>query len=226
MVILRYAISGLLLSDLPVLVFVFSPRREVVVAMLKPHTDFGWHGHDDMSNAEKTTLIRIHSFASAKSFMGKLDADDDGIMSLEEAKVAGFSDEQCKTMDTDNDGQVALEEMTQIASLASRVAGGDDGITDGETKATVLQIHDAAREEEGGGVEMIHYDNPMGTVPTPSLVTLAGTSTPTGGGGKEGKEDAGLSLEGHDSSIITRMQATQRMKQAQRQHEDEHGIHV
>ena len=194
--------------------------------MLKPRADFGWHGHDDMSNAEKTTLIRIHSFASAKSFMGKLDADDDGIMSLEEAKVAGFSDEQCKTMDIDNDGQVALEEMTQIASLASRVAGGDDGITDGETKATVLQIHDAAREEEGGGVEMIHYDNPMGTAPTPSLVTLTGTSTPTGGGGKEGKEDAGLSLEGHDSSIITRMQATQRMKQAQRQHEDEHGIHV
>ena len=73
---------------------------------------------------------------------------------------------------------------------------------------------------------MIHYDNPMGTAPTPSLVTLAGTSTLTGGGGKEGKEDAGLSLEGHDSSIITRMQATQRMKQAQRQHEDEHGIHV
>ena len=29
-----------------------------------------------------------------------------------------------------------------------------------------------------------------------------------------------VALEGHDSSIITRMQATQGMKQAQRQHED------
>jgi hypothetical protein len=172
----RFAISGLLLSDLPVLVFVFSPRREVVVAMLKPHTDFGWHGHDDMSNAEKTMLIRTHSFASRS------------------------------------------------------VNGGDGGITDGETKTTVLQIHDAAQEEEGGGVEMIHYDNPMGTAPMPALVTPTGTSTLTRGSGmnhdKEGKEDAGLSLEGHDSSIITRMQATQRMKQAQRQYEDEHGIHV
>ena len=41
-----------------------------------------------------------------------------------------------------------------------------------------------------------------------------------------GERAEGLSLEGHDSNIITRMQATQRMKQAQRLHEDEHGIHV
>ena len=30
-------------SDLPILYSFLSPRREVVVAMLKPHTDFGWH---------------------------------------------------------------------------------------------------------------------------------------------------------------------------------------
>ena len=39
----------------------------------------------------------------------------------------------------------------------------------------------------------------------------------------ETKEDAGLSLEGHDPNVITRMQANRRGKQARKVHQDAHG---
>ena len=51
--------------------------------------------------------------------MGRLDDDGDGTMSLEEAKAAGFSEEQFKVMDIDNDGQVTLEEMTRTMIMSA-----------------------------------------------------------------------------------------------------------
>ena len=41
---------------------------------------------------------------------------------------------------------------------------------------------------------------------------------------KGSSRDAGLSLEGHDANVITRMQATQRMKQAQRLHKEQGAV--
>ena len=41
--------------------------REVIMAMLKPHTDFGWHGNnEEMSDAAKNQLKRSLSFARPK----------------------------------------------------------------------------------------------------------------------------------------------------------------
>ena len=80
-----------------------------MVAVLKPHADFGWHGgYGDMSKAEKKTLIRSHSV---------VDDDDHSFIGDEETK-------------------------------------------------TVLQIHDAG--EGGGGIEMVHFDNPMANTQKPS----------------------------------------------------------
>ena len=48
------------------------------MAMLQPHTDFGWHGsYDDMSNMEKETLLRIHN--EQTQIASSIDDDDDDI---------------------------------------------------------------------------------------------------------------------------------------------------
>ena len=47
--------------------------REVIVAMIKPHTDFGWHGHSGgMSDAAKALLIRsqTHALEDGDVFVG------------------------------------------------------------------------------------------------------------------------------------------------------------
>ena len=69
--------------------------------------------------AKLTKKERAQAGADAKLFMGRLDDDGDGTMSLEEAKAAGFSEEQFKVMDIDNDGQVTLEEMTRTMIMSA-----------------------------------------------------------------------------------------------------------
>ena len=99
-----------------------------MVAVLKPHADFGWHGgYGDMSKAEKKTLIRSHSVV-----------DDD-----------------------------------------------DHSFIDDEETKTVLQIHDAGSGEGGGGIEMVHFDNPMEITPTALSETPPGTWHRWGRGGGE-----------------------------------------
>ena len=45
--------------------------REVLVAMLKPDTDFGWHGNpDDLSDAARTLLIRSQSHGEMRAARG------------------------------------------------------------------------------------------------------------------------------------------------------------
>ena len=66
-----------------------------------------------------TKKVRAKADADAKLFMGSLDDGGGGTMSLEEAKAAGFSEEQFKAMDIDNDGQVTLEEMTRMMIISA-----------------------------------------------------------------------------------------------------------
>ena len=57
--------------------------------------------------------------AAATQWMKGLDADGDGEMSLEEAKAAGFTEEQFNAMDIDHDGHVTLGEVAKSAGGAS-----------------------------------------------------------------------------------------------------------
>jgi hypothetical protein len=124
--------------------------------------------------------------------------------------------------------------QAMLESRGSRSGGGGDGrgrIGGGETKSTGAED---ITEAESGGLELAVILNTEVSLRTSTPEEEFAFEDGTGGAPGdvqieigEGKERAeGLSLEGHDSNIITRMQATQRMKQAQRLHEDEHGIHV
>lgn len=53
------------------------------MAMLKPHTDFGWYGgHNDMSDAAKSMLI--HRRSSRGGSATNIDDDDDGLTDADE----------------------------------------------------------------------------------------------------------------------------------------------
>ena len=98
------------------------------------------HYHDALKGAKAERQERLHhledtftgavsQIASAKSFMGTIDADGDGTVSLEEAKGAGMSEDQFKTLDIDNDGQVTLEETmaTKAAGLHTHTSQATNG---------------------------------------------------------------------------------------------------
>ena len=121
----------------------------------------------------------------------------------------------------------------QVSARTRMKCGGGDGrgrTGGGETRSTGAED---STEAELGGLELAVIRNTDVSLRTSTPEEEFAFEDGTGGAPVdvqieigEGKERAGLSMEGHDTNIITRMQATQRMKQAQRLHEGEHGINV
>ena len=131
------------------------------------------HYHDALKGAKAERQERLHhlegkftgavsQIASAKSFMGTIDADGDGTVSLEEAKGAGMSEDQFKTLDIDSDGQVTLEEAmamkaaeathgggggNSVAKQISNAIGGDGDVGDDEEGANTGVIKDGGDED-------------------------------------------------------------------------------
>ena len=127
-----------------------SSRREVVVAMLQPHTDFGWHGsYDDtcMSNVEKRTLLRVSPRVSSMDvekqmqIASSIDDDEDAIK---------ISDSETKTVLQIHDAGRGTEE-----------GGGDVVHLDNPMETTPKALSETPpgtwhRWGRGGGEEEVH----------------------------------------------------------------------
>ena len=193
--------------------------RRVVASLLKPGSVFGVVaiGMGSAKLVEKLTrrlsnrTIREMSVESPNPMYGQhgraMQANEGGMEAAARAVSTSFESKRVeekgweggeKTDARENVGVVEGLELAELGGLELAVIRNTD-----------VSLQTSTPEEE------FAFEDGTGGAPVDVQIEIG-----------EGKERAGLSLEGHDTNIITRMQATQRMKQVRRLHEGEHGINV